>query len=251
MDKATALGFTLAFGFILMGMILGGNPLMYVDAPSVLIVFGGTLGVTFVTENMENVIGAFKIAKNAIVAKGDSVDDTMEALLRLARVARADGILALENEEVPTPFMQKGLRLLCDGVSAEELLATLETEMHSLQRRHQRGQQIFKFIAASAPAMGMIGTLVGLVAMLQNLSDPSSIGPSMAVALLTTLYGALIAFVIAGPVMEKLKVRTAEESMGMELAINGLVAISKGDNPMIIREKLNAFFSPDKRKTDD
>ncbi len=251
MDKATIIGGIAAVVLIAGSMALGGSIMMYVDIQSILIVIGGTIATTMIKERGFIVLGAFKVAMQAVKDGGIDLDKTIETVLHLAKIARASGVLALENEEVPTEFMKKGLRLLCDGMAAEELRATLQTERLSLNLRHTRGRDVFKFMSGNAPAMGMIGTLVGLVAMLQTLNDPAAIGPAMAIALLTTLYGALIAFVVCGPIAEKLDSRTKEESLAMEIALEGYVRIAKGDNPMIIREKLNSYLSPGSRKADE
>ena len=251
MDKSTIIGGIAAVILIAGSMALGGSIMMYVDVQSILIVIGGTIATTMIKERMNVVFGAFGVAMKAVKDGAVDFNQTIETVLHLAKIARASGVLALENEEVPTDFMKKGLRLLTDGMAAEELRAALETERLCLNHRHKRGRDVFKFMSGNAPAMGMIGTLVGLVAMLQTLNDPSAIGPAMAIALLTTLYGALIAFVVCGPIAEKLDTRTKEESLAMEIALEGYVSIAKGDNPMIIREKLNGYLAPKDRQTDE
>lgn len=251
MDKSTLIGFIAAVVLIAGSMALGGSIMMYVDVQSVLIVIGGTIATAMIKERMHIVFGSIGVAMQTIKDGSTDVSVTIERVLELAKIARASGVLALENEEVPTDFMKKGLRLLTDGMAAEELRATLQTERLCLNLRHARGRDVFKFMSGNAPAMGMIGTLVGLVAMLQTLNDPAAIGPAMAIALLTTLYGALIAFVVCGPIAEKLDSRTKEESMAMEVVLEGYVSIAKGDNPMIIREKLNGYLAPKDRKSDD
>lgn len=253
MDKGTLVGLFLTAILLVGAMALGGSLLMYVDPASVLIVFGGTIAATLIKEQPQVVMGAFKIAKNALVDPRHEPEQVIETIVRLAKLARANGVLALENEEMPTPFMKKGLRLVCDGVAAEEVEETLLTEKAALLQRHKRGQAVFKFMAATAPSFGMIGTLIGLVAMLQTLDNPSAIGPAMAVALLTTLYGALIAFAVCTPIAEKLALRTSEESLSMSIALNGFVYITRGDKPLLIQEKLVSFLEPKKKaavKTD-
>jgi len=251
MDKGTIIGAILSVVLIGGAMMLAGSIMMYVDVQSVLVVFGGTFATTLIKDRMPVILNSVKVAMQVVKDEGHNLGETIETILRLAKVARSSGVLALENEEVPTEFMKKGLRLLCDGMAAEELQFTLDVERFALIDRHKRSKDVFDFMAANAPSMGMIGTLVGLVAMLQKLDNPSAIGPAMAVALLTTMYGAIIAFVICGPIAQKLDSRTKEESMAMEIAIQGYVAIAKGDNPMIIREKLNSYLAPSDRTTDD
>ncbi len=244
MDKGSIIGFILAAILILGSMALGGSILMYVDVQSVLIVFGGTVATTLAKERMEVVMGAFAVAKNAIFDQGHDLDVVITRIVELSKKARESGVLALESEEVPTDFMKKGLRLVTDGVSSEEIEEALEMERISLLRRHKRGRDVFKFMTGIAPSMGMIGTLIGLVAMLQTLDNPAAIGPAMAVALLTTLYGALVAFVICQPIAEKLASRTDEEAVSMEVALRGFAAIARGDRPVLIQEKLEAFLLP-------
>ncbi len=157
--------------------------------------------------------------------------------------------MALEGETIDDPFMARGVRLGVDGLSPELITETLKGELSAINARHERGQQLFKFMTATAPSMGLIGTIIGLVQMLQNLDDPDSIGPAMAVALLTTLYGAILAFVVYGPIVEKLANRTAEEVAVKKLAIAGVESILKGDNSMVIQSKLESFLSPEERES--
>ncbi len=175
--------------------------------------------------------------------------DTVTLLVSFAEKARREGILALENSmaEIQDDFIRSGLRLAVDGVEPELIKDILHTELAFIEDRHRNGQAIFDYMGAAAPAFGMIGTLVGLVKMLQNLSDPNAIGPAMAIALLTTMYGAVIANVIFIPVAGKLKMRTAEEILLKEVAIEGVMSIQSGDNPRILEQKLLAFLAPSVR----
>jgi len=247
MDLATLIGIILAFGLIIGSIMIGGPITAFIDIPSVLIVVGGTLATTLIMERMENVKGAIKVASKAFNSKAGSGGDvvaTIETVVRLSGIARREGLLALEKEKVDDPFLARGVRMAVDGVTVDEIVATLQAEMVTMKARHTRAQKLFKFMAASAPAMGMVGTLIGLVQMLQNLSDPSSIGPAMAVALLTTLYGAVIANVIAAPIAEKLARRTAEESANMTVTIEGIESLVRGQNAALIKEKLASHLTP-------
>ena len=248
MDLATLIGIVVGFGLIIGSILLNGSLGAFLDAPSALIVVGGTIATTFIMERMDRVLGAIKVAKNAFFNKGSDVSDTVELILKLSNKARREGILALEEEKVEDPFLGKGLRMAVDGLAREEIRDTLTAELVSMKQRHQRGQKLFKFMGATAPSMGMIGTLIGLVQMLQTLDDPSAIGPAMAVALLTTMYGAVLAFVVCNPIAEKLERRTAEETMNMTVVIEGIDSIVRGHNAAVIREKLEARLSPAKRK---
>jgi chemotaxis protein MotA len=248
MDLATLIGILVGFGLIIGSILLNGSITAFADAPSALIVVGGTIATTFIMERMDRVLGAFKVAKNAFVNPGTDVAEMVDVILALSNKARREGILALEDEPVANAFLAKGLRMAVDGLARDEIRDTLTAEMVAMKQRHQRGRKLFKFMGATAPAMGMIGTLIGLVQMLQTLDDPATIGPSMAVALLTTMYGAVLAFVICNPIADKLERRTAEETMNMTLVIEGVDAIVRGHNTGVIREKLEARLAPEKRK---
>lgn len=250
MDIATLIGVVVGFGLIIGSILLNGSLGAFMDAPSALIVVGGTISTVFIMERMDRVLGAIKVAKNAFFNPSTDVSQTVELILNLSNKARREGILALEEEKVDNPFLAKGLRMAVDGLAREEIRDTLTSELVSMKQRHQRGQKLFKFMGATAPAMGMIGTLIGLVQMLQTLDDPAAIGPAMAVALLTTMYGAVIAFVICNPIAEKLERRTSEETMNMTVVIEGIDSIVRGHNAAVIREKLEARLAPNKRTTD-
>jgi len=183
--------------------------------------------------------------------KGSDPAATIQLIVQLSNTARREGILALESIEVEDEFLAKGIRLAVDGLPREEIRETLTVEMVAMKQRHTRGQKLFKFMGTTAPSMGMIGTLIGLVQMLQTLDDPASIGPAMAVALLTTLYGAVMAFVVCNPIAEKLERRTADESANMTVVIEGVDGIVKGHNAAVIKDKLTARLAPGERPTDE
>jgi chemotaxis protein MotA len=247
MDLSTLIGIVVGFGLIIGSILLNGSLSAFWDVPSFLIVIGGTLATTFIMERMERVLGAFKVASHAFVNRGRDVSETVELILNLSNKARREGILALEEEKIVDVFLAKGLRMAVDGLAREEIRDTLTSELVSMKQRHQRGQKLFRFMGANAPSMGMIGTLIGLVQMLQALDDPAAIGPAMAVALLTTMYGAIVAFIICNPIAEKLERRTSEETMNMTVIIEGVDSIVRGHNAAVIREKLEARLAPNKR----
>ena len=250
-DISTPIGIFIGFGLIIGSILLNGSLLSYIDIPSVLIVIGGTIAATLICEKLANVIGAFGVAKNAfLVPPGDAVA-TIEKIIELSNIARREGVLALESQQVDDPFLNKALRKAVDGLPQEEIKDALTAEMISMKQRHQRGQKMFKFMASTAPSMGMIGTLIGLVQMLQSLEDPSSIGPAMAVALLPPMYGAIMAFLVFGPLAEKLERRTSDETANMTVVIAGIESILKGHNAMIIKDKLEARLPPAARKPDE
>ena len=251
MDVATLIGIVGGFGLIIGSILLNGSLGAFFDVPSVLIVVGGTTMVTFIAESMHKVIGAMKVAKNAFFSKSSDSTETIKLILELSNKARREGVLALENEKVDDPFLAKGLRMAVDGIPREEIRETLTVELVSMKQRHQRGQKLFKFMGSTAPAMGMVGTLIGLVQMLQSLDNPATIGPAMAVALLTTMYGAIMAFVVCNPIAEKLERRTKEEADNMNVIIEGVDSIVKGHNAAVIREKLEARLEPKKRTPEE
>lgn len=249
MDIATIVGIVLGFGLILGSIVMGGSLGSFIDIPSLLIVLGGTMACTLIMERLERVLGAFKVAMNAIKGgKVASASDTIKRIVELSAIARREGVLALEKEQIDDGFMAKGIRMAVDGMPEEEIIGTLQAELVAMKDRHSRGQKLFKFMAATAPSMGMIGTLIGLVQMLQSLDDPSSIGPAMAVALLTTMYGAVVAFVVCGPIAEKLDLRSKEETARMVVVIEGIQSIVKGQNAAVIQEKLEARLAPTERE---
>ncbi|MGE0790439.1 MAG: motility protein A [Sandaracinaceae bacterium] len=251
MDIATLAGIVLGFGLIIGSILVGGSISAFIDVPSLLIVLGGTIACTLTMERMERVLAAFKVAANAFKGgKSASAAESIKRIVELSAIARREGVLALENQKIDDEFLAKGIRMAVDGMAEEEIINTLTAELVSMKERHSRGQKLFKFMAATAPAMGMIGTLIGLVQMLQSLSDPSSIGPAMAVALLTTMYGAMVAFVVCGPIAEKLGYRSKEEGARMQVIIEGIQAIVKGQNATMIQEKLEARLPPKERATE-
>ncbi|NNL67371.1 MAG: motility protein A [Myxococcales bacterium] len=251
MDLATIIGLATAFALIIGSMLLGGSLSAFFNVPGLLIVVGGTFAAAFVNQRMSHVLGAFKVMMQAFFDKSVVMEDQIPVIIGLAQKARKEGLVALEGENIEDEFLARGVRLGVDGLSPDMIKATLTSELAALKRRHERGQQMFKFMESTAPAMGMIGTLIGLVQMLQTLSDPSAIGPAMAGALLNTLYGAILAFVIFGPIATKLEARTNDEVAAKRLAITGVESILKGDNTMLIQSKLEAYLSPDERGKGD
>ncbi|MBI1390331.1 MAG: motility protein A [bacterium] len=249
MDLSTVVGIVLAWGLIMASIIAGGAPGAFIDIPSALTVIGGTFALTLVNYPIPAVLGLGGVLKNAFFNKPVSPLDMVSTLVSFAERARREGILALEGsmDEIEDEFVATGLRLAVDGVEPELIKDILQTELAFIEDRHKGGREVLDFMASIAPAMGMIGTLMGLVQMLKNLSDPNAIGPSMALALLTTMYGALIANCFCIPVSGKLKVRTAEEILLKEVAIEGVMSIQAGDNPRILEQKLLAFLAPSMR----
>jgi len=249
-DIATVLGLIGALAFIAMAMLLGGNFGMYVDLPSVLIVFGGSLFVVLMQYPMKQFFSSFKIAGKAFMFKADDPEDLIAKIIEMADAARKGGFLALEEMEVSNSFMQKGVDLLVDGHDADVVRTALNKDISLTDERHESGIGFFKAMADIGPAMGMIGTLIGLVAMLSNMDDPKAIGPAMAVALLTTMYGALLANVFAIPIANKLTLRKEQEKLNRRLITDGLLSIQDGQNPRVIDGFLKNYLNEKKREVD-
>ncbi|WP_341489124.1 flagellar motor protein PomA [Photobacterium damselae subsp. damselae] len=249
MDLATLIGMLGAFAFIVMAMLLGGSLGMFFDMPSVLIVFGGTTFVVLMKYSIGQFLGAAKIAAKAFMYKTDNPEELIANIVEMADAARKGGFLALEEMEIENPFLRKGIDLLVDGHDAEVVRATLQKDISLTHERHEQGIGIFTSFADVGPAMGMIGTLIGLVAMLSNMDDPKSIGPAMAVALLTTLYGSILANMVALPIADKLSLRKDQERLNRRLILDGVLAIQDGQNPRVIDGYLKNYLHEKKRVT--
>ena len=248
MDIATLIGILGGFGLILGAIFYGGGVMGFVDIPSVAIVFGGTIAVTFVMFPMGVVTGSFKVTMKAFLGKTPDPSEDVSQIIALAEKARKESLVSLEKIPIEDPFMKRGILLVSDGTDEPLVRSVMEIEIDNLKNRHRRGQDVFKGMGAFAPAFGMIGTLIGLVRMLQNLSDPGSIGPAMAVALLTTFYGALLANLVFLPFAKKLEERSREECHAMEVVMEGVISILNGEHPSVVKEKLHSFLPPQKRE---
>ncbi|QSX38222.1 flagellar motor protein PomA [Shewanella sedimentimangrovi] len=250
MDLATLIGLLGAFAFIIMAMVSSGGLAIFVDVPSVLIVLGGSLFVVMMKFNLKQFLGAVKIAAKAFMFKLEKPEELIEQSVSMADAARKGGFLALEEAQISNSFMQKAVDMLVDGHDGDVVREALEKDIALTEERHRTGISIFKAFGDVAPAMGMIGTLVGLVAMLSNMDDPKSIGPAMAVALLTTLYGAIIANMVAIPIADKLALRMGEEMLNRSLIMDAVLAIQDGQNPRVIEGFLKNYLSEKQRKID-
>lgn len=244
MDIATLIGMAGAVAMIIGSMIYAGGVSPFVDVASVVIVFGGTFFVVMMLLPMAVFLGHFKAMGKAFKPSVFKNDELIIRMVELSNIARKDGLMALEGKAVPDKFFQKGLQMLIDGVDDAKMTKALKQEIKSMKARHEANHGAIKAWVDVGPAMGMVGTLIGLVLMLGNMSDPKSIGPAMAVALLTTLYGALVANVIFGPILTKLQSYSAEEVVYRELVIEGLRGIGKNDAPRAIQDVMVAALSP-------
>lgn len=245
MDIGSIAGAVLGWLLVFVAIFMGGGQGFF-NAPSILITVGGAIAATLMHYPMPHVFAVMKVARKALFMKELDYVALFEQLTDYAVRARRDGLLALEEdiEKIDDPFMKKGFQMAVDGSSMEVLRSVLEDDLTAMQQRHIIGQGIFKALGAYAPAFGMIGTLVGLVAMLQNMSDPKSLGSGMAVALLTTMYGAMVANLVALPTAGKLEQRSQEEVALKTMIIEGIISIQEGHSPRVVEEKLRAFIPP-------
>jgi chemotaxis protein MotA len=244
MDIATVVGVLSAFGLIAAAIAMGSGLELFISLPSLMVVVGGTLGATLVNYPLKEVLGVFRIVQNVLLVKTAGARELIPRFVALANKARREGILSLEAEmeDLEDEFFQKGLQLSIDGFEPEQIREIMETELDFVRNRHQLGAEVFTTMGTFAPAMGMIGTLIGLVQMLQSMDDPGTIGPAMAVALLTTFYGALLANIVCLPIAGKLRTRSKEETLAKEMTIQGVISLSKGENPRVLEQKLLAFL---------
>lgn len=246
MDLASVLGLVGGIAVILVTILISGDLAGYVDIPSIICTFGGTIAMTFMAFPIRKIKEGFASLKYVFVYKETDAEYVIKSIIDLANIARKEGLLALEEaaQQLKDDFLQKGVLLIVDGTDPELVRNILETELSFIEERHKSNQGVFEFMAAIGPGFGMLGTLIGLINMLANLSDPSTVGPNMAVAIVTTLYGSLIANVFCNPVVNKLKIRSSQESLMKEVMLEGMLSIQAGENPRIIEEKLKAFMSP-------
>jgi len=244
MDFSTILGIISAFSLVIIAIATGSGFAVFWNYPSSLIVLGGTLGGTFINYPLMEVIGIFRVVKNAFFEKTFSVWDTIDELVDFSRKSRKSGILALEEGSLHAedPFMRKGLGLLVDGLDSASIEEIMTIDMDYTRERHQLGADVLTSMGNLAPAMGLIGTLIGLVQMLQSMDDPAKIGPAMAVALLTTFYGAILANFIFLPLAGKLRRKSQQEFFAKGLILEGILSIARGENPRIMQHKLEAFL---------
>ncbi len=250
MDIGTVIGIILGVGVILLSVVLGGtNPASLINFPSIAVVIGGTVGAIVVSYPLATVFKIHTVLLKAFFVKPVDPGETIRDLVRYAEVARREGILSLENliSEMKDPFIVQGVKMAVDGTDPELIKTIMDTELEALMERHFQGKQVLDLIGRYAPAFGMIGTLLGLIAMLQNMDDPSKIGPGMAVALITTLYGALVANIVTGPMGDKLVARDNEEVLVKSIIIAGVMSIQSGDNPRVVESKLLTFLPPSAR----
>lgn len=250
MDIASIIGLILAIGLILVSMLLGAAPLSaFVDVPSFLVVVGGAVAAALICFPLKSMLQSPLIGLKVILNKGEDRLTLIKSIVELAEIARRDGLLALEAKiaDIENPLVKTGLQMAVDGTAPEIVEEVLRTEVTGMAMRHREGKSIMDQLGRFAPAYGMIGTLMGLIMMLQDMSDPSGIGAGMAVALITTLYGAIVANVFFSPFAEKLGIMSRNEQLSMEIAIRGVMAIQSGESPRAIDQKLQTYLPAKQR----
>ncbi len=246
LDVLTIGGIVLGFGLLVWAIMIGGTIGMFINIPGILITIGGSFSallIRFKTDQMKMVVN---ITKNVFTPGADDMGEIIRSFADLSQKARREGLLSLEDdiEEMTDPFRKTALQMVVDGLEPELIRDIMETEIFALESRHRLGQEVYKSWGAYAPAFGMIGTLIGLIQMLAHLDDVAAIGPGMAVALLTTLYGALLANLVFIPMAGKLATRSEVEVVVKQAIVEGVLSIQAGTNPRILQEKLKAFLSP-------
>lgn len=253
MDLATIVGLVVCFVLVIMGIVSGDQGFAalknFIDLQSALITFGGAFCSVLAQYTIPDFVGSLKAMSKAFKQSKNDDAGTIKSIIELSNIARKEGLLALEEaaNNLEDQFMKKGILLIVDGTDPELVRAIMETEMMCIEERHKKVIGFYENVGAMGPAWGMIGTLVGLINMLQGLDDIGSVGPNMAVALITTLYGSILANWVSAPIAGKLKYNNGMEIMLKEVMIEGLLSIQAGENPRVIEEKLKSFLSPSQR----
>ncbi|GAB6057312.1 motility protein A [Desulfonatronum parangueonense] len=250
MDKTTLFGIVAGTSLIMAAIILGGSIDTFVNIPGFMIVVGGTLAAISVNYPLNEIIQAHTAAYKIFVTRKAREIDVVNTMVKIADISRREGLLALENVKTENMILKKACQLIADNADPMMIREMLTIEIVSLRRRHHMVQDVFKRMGAYAPSFGMIGTLIGLVQMLASLHDPSSIGPAMAVALLTTFYGAMMASLFFLPMAGKLKSRSQEEILHLQIIFEGAKCILENNNPRLVYEKLSSFVPPKDRRNE-
>lgn len=251
MDLGAIIGLGAGFALIVMSILsAGGQISAFINLPSMLMVIGGSFGAMLVGSPMGRMLGIVRYINIILRVPNYEEERIISSLVNFSEKARREGLLALEDdlEEVEDDFMRKGIQLVVDGTDPDIIRRVLYTDLNQLQTRHGVGIKLFDDWGKIAPAFGMIGTLAGLISMLANLEDASSIGPNMSLALVTTMYGAIMANLVLIPIRNKLEDRDADETLVREIMIEGILSIQSGDNPRILEEKLLSFLPPVRRE---
>ncbi len=249
MDITSIIGFVAGLLFMFFSILIGrdiGYVMGFFDPPSAMITFGGAFAAVLIATPLDKFLTGLKAVK--FVFKSDNLDTAgaISEIIRLANIARKEGLLALEEaaQGMDDKFLQKGILLIVDGTDAELVRSILETELAFIEGRHGESQGVWSTLSAQGPAWGMIGTLIGLICLLKNMTDTASLGANMSIALITTLYGSILSNFVCNPIAWKLKARSSDEVLLKEVLIEGMLSIQAGENPRIIEEKLKAFLAP-------
>lgn len=250
MDIATLAGIFLGIVCIVVSILLDGSLSAFYNLPSIFITLGGGIASTMICYRFDEMSKIMKVVAKAFFTKQSSPEETIKLLVELSQKARREGLLALESEQenLEDEYIKQSLQLIVDGVEPDTVRESMELELANLEERHAKGQGMFKTMAALFPAWGMIGTLIGLINLLGRLDDPSAVGPAMAVALITTFYGSVLANFVCNPIATKLGIKSREEIQQKEMIIEGILSIQAGENPRIMEHKLKTFLSPEQKK---
>jgi len=249
MDIATLVGIIIGVACTAYPIFTGGFPKTFVDAGSIILVFGGGMASVLISYRIKEITKILKVVGNAFSKREADLEVTIRLLVELSQKARREGLLALESDQdnISDDFIRRSLQLIVDGVEPEMIKESLDLELDNMTLRHERGQGLFRTMGVLFPAWGMIGTLIGLINLLKSLDDPSNIGPAMALALVTTLYGSLLAHFVCNPIANKLSIKSKEEIQQKEMIIEGILSIQAGENPRIMEHKLKTFLSSEQR----
>ncbi|MFO7595869.1 MAG: MotA/TolQ/ExbB proton channel family protein [Desulfocurvibacter africanus] len=250
MDIATLGGLIIGLTMVGGAIYMGGDSFLFINLPSILIVIGGTLAAICVAFPFEEVRQAIAAGFKAFASRKVRPQEVVDIMIRVADISRREGLVALENIQTENKVLKKACQLIADNADPDIIRDTLRIEISSMKRRHRIGQEVFRKLAGFAPAFGMIGTLIGLVQMLARLDDPKSIGPAMAVAIITTFYGSVLANLLFLPIAGKLNARTLQETLHMEIIFEGAKSILENNNPRLVYEKLSSFIAPQERRYD-
>lgn len=250
MDIATLVGIVIGIACTIISIKIGGELGSFYNAPSIFIVLGGGIASVLISYRLSEIAKIMKVVAKAFSGKQSSPQDTIRLLVELSQKARREGLLALEAEQerIEDEYIKQSLQLIVDGVEPDTIRESMDLELENLEARHAKGQGLFKTMGALFPAWGMIGTLIGLINLLGQLEDPQKIGPAMAVALITTFYGSVLANFICNPIATKLGIKSKEEIKQKEMVIEGILSIQAGENPRIMEHKLMTFLSPEQKQ---
>ncbi len=248
LKSTTWIGLLIGVSFVVGSIIVTGEPVLFWNLPSAFIIFGGTLGSFIIAFPPQRLKTFGSVVKRAFKRDEFDLKEDIVTLVKFAEISRKEGILALEDyidQYTEDEFIRRGMRLIVDGADEEQLRNLLEGSTYFMKQRHQKGASMLDMLAATAPALGLLGTYVGLIPMLNNLEDPTALGPMMALELVSSFYGAFIAYIIFSPLAKRLKIMNKEEESRRELLIEGLASIQQGKNPKLIKEELSAYANLD------